>query len=58
MRWIATLLSVTAALVLLSNCADTSFAYQQLDKVYGRALNDPYNSYACQRYSHDSLYCR
>ena len=59
MRWIATLLSVTAAVVLLSNCADTSYAYQPFDQSYARALNDSaYNRYACQHDNHDFRNCR
>jgi hypothetical protein len=59
MKWTATLLSVTAAVVLLSNCADTSYAYKEFDESYNRALNDSaYNRYACQNYNHDFRYCR
>jgi hypothetical protein len=59
MRWIATLLSVTAAVVLLSNCADTSSAYREFDESYNRALNDSaYSRYACQHDNHDFRFCR
>jgi len=59
MRWIATALSVTAAVVLLTNCADIPYAYGDFDESYTRALNDsPYNQHVCQSSSHDLRYCR
>jgi hypothetical protein len=52
MRWIATLLSATATIVFLANCADASYTR------YNRALTDPYSRYDCQFYNHDFNYCR
>lgn len=54
MKWTATLLSVTVAVVLLSNCAETSYAYRDFDMSYQRALND----YACLYDNRDFRYCR
>jgi hypothetical protein len=52
----ATLLSVTTAVVFLSNCADTSYAGRDFDEVRNRALNDPaYNRFACQGNNHGDL---
>lgn len=58
MNWIATLLSVTTAVALLSNCADTSYAYRPFDDGYSRALNDTNDRFACQHDNHDFRYCR
>lgn len=58
MKWIATLLSVTAAVAFLSNCADTSYAYRGFEQNTNRALNDPFNRYDCKTYNHDFHACR
>jgi hypothetical protein len=59
MRWIATLLSVTAAVVFLSNCADTSYPGREFDEIHNQTLNDPaYNRFACRGANHDFRVCR
>ena len=59
MKWIATLLGATAAIVFLSNCADVPYAQRDFDESYNRALNDTsYNRFACQPYNHDFRFCR
>ena len=59
MRWIATLLSVAAAVMFLSNCAEPSYAYKDFDESYNKALNDStYNQLACRGPNHDFRFCR
>ena len=58
MKGIATLLSVAAAVMLLSNCVDMPNAYSTNDESYRRTLNDnAYNRYACRLQNHDFRYC-
>ena len=58
MKGIATLLSVTAAMIVLSNCADVPYADSNYDESYRRTLNDTaYSRYECRFQNHDFRYC-
>jgi len=59
MKRIATLLSVVAAIMFLSNCANTPYAFSDYDESYRRTLNDnAYNRYECRFQDHDFRFCR
>lgn len=59
MERIATALSVGAALLFLSNCAEIPYAQRDFDESHSRSLNDTsYDRFACRAHDHDFLHCR
>ena len=59
MKRLATVLSVAAAIMFLSDCSNTIYGYRDYDDSYDRNASDnAYNRYACRSYNYDPRFCR